>query len=517
MSKLDETPHILSHEFQDIDQTEVSPKELRAWYLFGGMADPISFAQGFFIPLIVNGLATGGGYMTDDHTKKCDTSITNYSCVVPVGSGWMDTSSFYFYSVVVTTVLQLILFIGMGSVADHGNYRKKFMLGFSTLGAIACILFLAVIQPGNYWFGGILAVLIGVCLGSTWVFNYAFLPPLARNHPNFLVEARKEGHTRDTLLAKLDEVTNYISSTSFVYMYSGTLIILVVFVAVTYIFPTVSGFPTEYYLHVGMAIAGFFWLGGVIIAAKYLRERPGPDFPEGENPVFFSTKQVFHSISEARKLPNLFLFLLGWFCYSDSFGTLVSVSVLWAKTNLGFTSTQILILGAEVPILALIGAYLWNKAQVKWKISSKTLLLIQNGVYIFIPVWGLLSFIPSLPFGFKSKIELFVAAGIHGFLLGATQSSCRSLFAQLLPAGYESKFFSLYEITDKGSSWIGPLVVGAIDNSGSSKSFVFLFLAIQFTVGFLFFINVNVDKGIEEGKEYGALERERADNKRALA
>ncbi|KAJ3051698.1 Autophagy protein 22, partial [Rhizoclosmatium hyalinum] len=116
-----------------------------------------------------------------------------------------------------------------------------------------------------------------------------------------------------------------------------------------------------------------------------------------------------------------------------------------------------------------------------------------------------------------SKIELFVAAGIHGFLLGATQSSCRSLFSQLLPAGYESKFFSLYEITDKGSSWIGPLVVGAIDNSGSSKSFVFLFLAIQFTVGFLFFVSVNVDKGIEEGKEYGALERERADNKRALA
>ena len=54
---------------------------------------------------------------------------------------------------------------------------------------------------------------------------------------------------------------------------------------------------------------------------------------------------------------------------------------------------------------------------------------------------------------------------IKGLPLGAMQSYARSLFGQMTPSGYESQFFSFYEITDKGSSWMGPLVVTAFISS----------------------------------------------------
>ncbi|KAJ3064097.1 Autophagy protein 22 [Podochytrium sp. JEL0797] len=508
------TTHLLSHEFRDIDDQPVAPAELRAWYFFSACAESISFSQAFFIPLIVQGLATGGGFQASDHTVPCDTKIVNYSCVVPIGSGWMDTSSFYFITVSISTFLQLILFIAIGSIADHGAWRKKFMLGFSLLGSIACIAFVAIVQPGNFWFGAVLAVCVAVTLGSTWVFNYAFLPPFARNHPMFLEEAKNPDHTRESLLTKLDFVTNYISSMSFTFMYSGALVLLFLIVALNLLLSFPASFPSDYGLHVGVAIGGLLWLIGSLVAAKYMRDRPGPPIPAGENIVLFSTKQVFTALSEARKLSNLFTYLLGWFLYSDSFNTLVSVSVLWAKDQLGFTSTEILLLAAEVPILALIGSFCWNFAQRKFGIETKRLLLIQNAVYVLIPLWGVLSFIPNSPVGYQHKLELFIGAGIHSLILGATQSTCRSMFAQLLPAGSESKFFCLYEVSDKGSGWVGPLVVSAIQNSGGNKAFTFLFLVVQFAVSWVLFSRIDVVKGVEEGKVYGVLEREREEEKK---
>jgi UMF1 family MFS transporter len=36
------------------------------------------------------------------------------------------------------------------------------------------------------------------------------------------------------------------------------------------------------------------------------------------------------------------------------------------------------------------------------------------------------------------------------------------VFSDLVIPGKEAEFFALYEITDKGSSWLGPLAVGEI-------------------------------------------------------
>jgi len=64
----------------------------------------------------------------------------------------------------------------------------------------------------------------------------------------------------------------------------------------------------------------------------------------------------------------------------------------------------------------------------------------------------------------------FVLAGLIGFVLGDTQALSRSLFSQMIPAGREAQYFSLYEISNRGTSWLGPLLFGlAFQLTGSYR------------------------------------------------
>jgi UMF1 family MFS transporter len=59
-------------------------------------------------------------------------------------------------------------------------------------------------------------------------------------------------------------------------------------------------------------------------------------------------------------------------------------------------------------------------------------------------------------------------AGVIAIVLGGTQALSRSLFSQMIPKGKEAEYFSLYEISDKGTSWLAPLFFGlALQFTGS--------------------------------------------------
>ena len=69
-------------------------------------------------------------------------------------------------------------------------------------------------------------------------------------------------------------------------------------------------------------------------------------------------------------------------------------------------------------------------------------------------------------------------ACIHGFVMGGLSSFCRSFYSVLIPPGSEAAFYALYAVTDKGSSVIGPAVVGRIVDATGSVRMGFWFLAV---------------------------------------
>ena len=66
--------------------------------------------------------------------------------------------------------------------------------------------------------------------------------------------------------------------------------------------------------------------------------------------------------------------------------------------------------------------------------------------------------------------------------MGGSQALSRSIFAQLVPHGKEAEYFSIYEVGDKGTSWLGPPAFGlALQFTGSYRvailSLIIFFLA----------------------------------------
>jgi MFS transporter, UMF1 family len=86
----------------------------------------------------------------------------------------------------------------------------------------------------------------------------------------------------------------------------------------------------------------------------------------------------------------------------------------------------------------------------------------------------------------KKDIVLFVAlGGAIGLVLGGSQALSRSLFSQLIPKGKEGEYFGLYEISDKGTSWLGPLVFGLAYDTTRSYRTAIISLMVFFVVGFV--------------------------------
>jgi UMF1 family MFS transporter len=97
-------------------------------------------------------------------------------------------------------------------------------------------------------------------------------------------------------------------------------------------------------------------------------------------------------------------------------------------------------------------------------------------------------------------------AAAEALVLGSSQALSRSLFAKMVPARQESAYFSLYEISERGTSWLGPLVFGlAVQLTGSTRV-AFLPLIAFFLIGCLILGTTNVRQGIADaGNEVPAL------------
>jgi len=70
----------------------------------------------------------------------------------------------------------------------------------------------------------------------------------------------------------------------------------------------------------------------------------------------------------------------------------------------------------------------------------------------------------------------------------------------MIPKGQEAEYFSLYEVSDKGTSWLGPLVFGLAFQMTSSYRLAILSLIVFFFVGLILLSVVNVQKAALEAR-----------------
>ena len=183
---------------------------------------------------------------------------------------------------------------------------------------------------------------------------------------------------------------------------------------------------------------------------------------------------------------------------SDAVASISGTAILFAKTNLGMKPTQLALIGVLGTISGCFGAFYWSTFSRYFNLRASQTIIACVLLLEIVPLYGILGFIPAVKdagFGLQQPSEIYCLGVIYGLVLGGLSSYCRAFFGELIPPGFEASFYSLYAITDKGSSVFGPAIIGAITDRYGDIRPAFVFLVILVAMPLPLLLLVDVDRG----------------------
>jgi UMF1 family MFS transporter len=71
----------------------------------------------------------------------------------------------------------------------------------------------------------------------------------------------------------------------------------------------------------------------------------------------------------------------------------------------------------------------------------------------------------------------------------------------MIPAGKEASFFGLYEVSERGTSWMGPLLFSLVVSRTGSYRLALLSLIFFFVVGLIVLWLTDTDRAIRESQQ----------------
>ena len=217
----------------------------------------------------------------------------------------------------------------------------------------------------------------------------------------------------------------------------------------------------------------------------------------------FAWKSLWKTIKVAMRMREMVTFLIAWFMLSDAMATVSSTAILFARTELHMSTTMIGLLSITAISSGMLGAFLWPVVSRRLGLESNHTIMVCIGLFELIPLYGMLAYIPLFRrwgvIGLQQPWEIYPLAFVHGVVSGGLSSYCRSFYGLLIPHGSEAAFYALYAATDKGSSFIGPALVGMlVDATGQVRSGFFV-LAVLIVLPIPLVWMVNVEKGRRDG------------------
>jgi MFS transporter, UMF1 family len=384
--------------------------------------------------------------------------------VHPLGMA-VRAGAFFPFVVSLSVVLQVLILPVVGAVADYTHLKKRIMGLFAYIGAFAT-LGLYFLDGTNYLSGGLLFLIANLSFGAAMVCYNAFLPEIA------------EPNERDK-----------VSSVGWALGYLGGGILL----ALNLVFFSLRenlGVSTSDAVRISLASAGLWWAIFTVVPLLALRNRqPKRELPSGERYVTIGFKQLGHTLRKLPQYPQTLLFLVAYLLYNDGIQTVISLSSQFGSEELGMTASELPQLFLMVQFVAFFGALAFGMLarRIGAKRSIIISLVIWSGVVLY-------AYSPLLETG----RQFFVVGAVIALVLGGSQALSRSLFSLMIPKGQESEYFSLYEISERGTSWLGPLLFGLAIQMTDSYRIAVLSVGVFFIAGLILLPLVDVRKAIAE-------------------
>ncbi|KAG8995173.1 Autophagy protein 22 [Tulasnella sp. JGI-2019a] len=510
--------------------------QLRAWLSYALASEVFATCSlSLFLPICLEQFARDNGVLDPGRTMPCprkgdeglgekEMLMMAGRCVVRVVGGvWVDTASFSLYIYSASVAIQALTVISMGGVADYPPHRKRLLLLFASLGSLATTSFIFLPSLSPLWpLCALLAIAANVGFGASMVALNAYLPGLARTAPEVVAmrsssassvsPENSDDDEREQYQRAIARSTAHISAKGIAIGYAGGIFVLLICLV-----PVMMLGGTTWSLRVAIAISGIWWAAGTVPSALWLRS--GEEDSDGlgvrgrgaglGREVVMAWKRLGEMLrpSEIKKLKNTFVFLAAWFLLSDGFTSITSTAVLFASTTLHMPASSLILVSILSPIAGIAGSLLFPRVQkyMGWT-NERTLVWLVGGAAL-VPVYGCLGFLiegSGTRFGgLTTPGEMYGLAILFGGIYGPFQSYARSVFSEVIPKGEEARWFGLYSITDKSSSFLGPLIVGLISDATGNMRYAFFFLIGMMLLPIpILLLALDVKRGREDAERY---------------
>src|SRR5207244_3609608 len=98
----------------------------------------------------------------------------------------------------------------------------------------------------------------------------------------------------------------------------------------------------------------------------------------------------------------------------------------------------------------------------------------------------------------RTGAQFVVLAAVIAIVLGGSQALSRALYSHMIPRGQEAEYFSLYEVSERGTSWLGPFLFGLALQLTGSYRIAILSLSVFFLLGLAVLAHVDVKRAVVE-------------------
>jgi UMF1 family MFS transporter len=396
-----------------------------------------------------------GPYLTSITKAAADAGGFVYPFGVKVSAG-----SFFPYLVSLSVALHVIVLPVMGAIADYSGMKRRMFAISAYLGAFITIG-MYFLQGTNYLLGGLLFLISHLSYGVSLVLYNAFLPEIAG-----------------------PEDRDRVSSIGWGLGYLGGGVLL----ALNMILVSRSaslGITTEHAVRISLASAGVWWAVFTLIPLATLRRsQPVKRLPKGEQYLIVGFRQLRETIGKLRNHRQTALFLVAYLLYNDGIQTVIILSSQFGQEELKIPISTLAAVILMVQFVACFGSFIFN--YLAGVFGAKRAIMFSLLIWI-----GALAYIYSF---LQNVVQFFILGAVIALVLGGSQALSRSLYSQMIPKGQEAGYFSLYEISDKGSSWMGPLLFGLAFQFTGQYRVAILSLAVFFILGIALLGLVNIRK-----------------------
>jgi len=371
------------------------------------------------------------------------------------------------------SVVSMVVFLPvLGAIADYTHLKKRLMAIFCYAGVVASSL-LFFIKGESFLIGGLLLIIANMSFAAANVFYNAFLIDIT---------------TED----QRDKVSSY----GYGLGYIGGVVMLVMNLLLINNAESL-GIDKSFAVRISFLAASLWWGVFGFISFYMIKSRgAAKEIPENKTLVTVGFSELWETLKQLRRLRYTTLFLIAYLFYNDGIQTVILSSSTFLSQEL-FTQTErdasldqafLIEIFLVAQISALVGALVFER--IARVIGAKKTIILSLIIWCAIVIFAY-AFLTT-------KFQAVIMGVFIGLVLGSAQALSRSLYSQMIPVGRESSFFGLYEISEKGTSWMGQLLFTIIIGQTGSFRQAILGLIVFFVIGSIILLFTNTTRAIHE-------------------